>query len=74
MRPTFFGCFPTQTPPEYPIVVYFPNSPPLNGHGPVAKYAVLILLFTRLVSLISLSFPAPMTSNLIIPQNIPSYF
>ena len=37
MRPTFFGCFPTQNPPEYPIVVYFPSSPPLNGDNPVAK-------------------------------------
>ena len=37
MRPTFFGCFPTQTPPEYPMVIYFPNSPPLNGDNPVSK-------------------------------------
>ena len=37
MRPTFFGCFPTQTPPEYPMVIYFPNSPPLNGDDPVSK-------------------------------------
>ena len=37
MRPTFFGCFPTQNPPEYPIVIYLPNSPPLNGGVPVTK-------------------------------------
>lgn len=37
MRPTFFGCYPTQNPPEYPIVVYLPNSPPLNGKNPVTK-------------------------------------
>jgi hypothetical protein len=36
--------------------------------------AVLILFFTRQVPLISLSFPAPLPSNLIIHQNIPSYF
>ena len=36
--------------------------------------AVLILFFTRQVPPISLSFPAPVPSNLIIHQNIPSYF
>ncbi|KAH9985800.1 phospholipase B [Russula compacta] len=37
MRPSFFGCFPTQNPPEYPVVVYLPNSPPLNGDDPVTN-------------------------------------
>lgn len=37
MRATFFGCFPTQNPPEYPIVIYLPNSPPINGDDPVTK-------------------------------------
>ena len=37
IRPSFFGCFPTQNPPEYPIVIYLPNSPPLNGDTPVIK-------------------------------------
>jgi len=37
MRPTFFGCFPTQFPPEYPMVIYLPNSPPLRGADPVTK-------------------------------------
>jgi hypothetical protein len=36
-RPTFFGCFPTQFPPEYPMVIYLPNSPPLYGAHPVTK-------------------------------------
>jgi hypothetical protein len=36
--------------------------------------AVLILFFSRQVLLTSLSFPAPIPSNLIIRQNIPSYF
>ncbi|KAF8499635.1 phospholipase B [Russula emetica] len=37
MRPTFFGCFPTQFPPEYPMVIYLPNSPPLHGADPVTN-------------------------------------
>ncbi|KAI0314922.1 phospholipase B [Amylostereum chailletii] len=36
-RPTFFGCNPTRNPPEYPMVIYFPNSPPLNGDDPVSN-------------------------------------
>lgn len=36
-RPIFFGCFPTQNPPEFPIVMYFPNAPPLDGSDPVTK-------------------------------------
>jgi hypothetical protein len=36
-RPTFFGCFPAQFPPEYPMVIYLPNSPPLHGADPVTK-------------------------------------
>jgi lysophospholipase len=39
MRPTFFGCFPKQTPAEFPMVIWLPNSPPLDGTDPVAKYA-----------------------------------
>ena len=36
-RPTLFGCNPTQNPPEYPLVLYLPNSPPVNGDDPVTK-------------------------------------
>ncbi|KAI0268896.1 phospholipase B [Gloeopeniophorella convolvens] len=46
MRPTFFGCFPTQTPPEYPIVLYFPNSPPLTGEDPVSNTGTFKLQYT----------------------------
>jgi len=35
-RATFFGCDPTNSS-EYPLVVYFPNSPPVNGDDPVTK-------------------------------------
>ncbi|KAG6842116.1 hypothetical protein C0991_002770 [Blastosporella zonata] len=38
MRPTFFGCDPTQSPPEFPLVIYLPNAPPINGDDPVTKY------------------------------------
>ncbi|KAI0028749.1 phospholipase B [Vararia minispora EC-137] len=36
-RPTFFGCDPQQSPAEYPLVVYLPNSPPFNGKDPVSN-------------------------------------
>jgi lysophospholipase len=47
MRPTFFGCDPTKTPAEYPMVIYFPNSPPLDGTDPVAKYFVYLIIRNR---------------------------
>ena len=40
-RPTFFGCFPLQNPPEFPLLLYFPNAPPLDGSDPVTKYVLL---------------------------------
>jgi len=43
MRPTFYGCFPTQNPPEYPIVIHFPNSPPINGDSPVTNPGIFKL-------------------------------
>lgn len=37
-RPTLFGCDPTSTSdPEYPLVLYLPNAPPLTGAKPVTK-------------------------------------
>ncbi|KAI0048428.1 phospholipase B [Auriscalpium vulgare] len=36
-RPTFFGCEPTQNPPEWPLVLYLPNAPPLDGSVPVSN-------------------------------------
>ncbi|KAG7448332.1 phospholipase B [Guyanagaster necrorhizus] len=36
-RPTFFGCDPQQSPPECPLVIYLPNSPPLTGDYPVTN-------------------------------------
>lgn len=44
-RPTFFGCDPLQDPPEYPLVIYLPNSPPITGADPVTKYVPSPLLF-----------------------------
>ncbi|OJA08670.1 hypothetical protein AZE42_01184 [Rhizopogon vesiculosus] len=37
MRPTFFGCDATQGQPEYPIIIYFPNAPPLDGSAPATN-------------------------------------
>ena len=41
-RPTFFGCDPKQTPAEFPLLIYIPNAPPVDGSDPVTKYAVLL--------------------------------
>ncbi|KAH9972599.1 phospholipase B [Lactifluus volemus] len=47
LRPTFFGCFPTQNPPEYPMLIWFPSSPPLNGDKPVINTPTLRLEFSK---------------------------
>ena len=44
-RATFFGCDPTKNPPEFPMVIYFPNSPPVNGDDPVTK----LVIFSRAI-------------------------
>jgi lysophospholipase len=35
-RPTFFGCD-TQVPAEYPLIIYIPNAPPLDGSPPASN-------------------------------------
>lgn len=50
-RPTFFGCNPQNNPPEFPLVIYFPNSPPINGADPVTKYVPLLLMSISLNNL-----------------------
>ena len=37
LRTTFFGCDPTQNPPEFPLMIYIPNAPPADGSDPVTK-------------------------------------
>ncbi|KZT15422.1 hypothetical protein NEOLEDRAFT_1184888 [Neolentinus lepideus HHB14362 ss-1] len=39
-RPTFFGCYPTRNPTEYPMLIYLPNSPPLNGDNPTTNFQI----------------------------------
>ncbi|GLB40375.1 putative cytoplasmic phospholipase A2, catalytic subunit [Lyophyllum shimeji] len=46
-RPTFFGCDPKQTPPEYPLVIYLPNAPSINGDDPVTNTGTFTLSYTR---------------------------
>ncbi|PBK78822.1 phospholipase B [Armillaria solidipes] len=46
-RPTFFGCDPQQSPPEYPLVIYLPNSPPLTGDNPVTNTDTFKLSYTQ---------------------------
>jgi len=48
LRPTFFGCDPTQTPPEFPLVIYFPNAPPVNGIDPVTNTGAFKTSYTIL--------------------------
>ena len=36
-RPTFFGCDPKENPAEYPLLIYIPNAPPVDGSDPVTK-------------------------------------
>jgi len=36
-RPTFFGCYPYQNPPEFPLVISLPSTPPIDGSNPVTK-------------------------------------
>lgn len=57
-RPTFFGCNPTQTPPEWPLFIYFPNSPPNNGDDPATKYVLSVYHIKRVKNEMSTA-PAP---------------
>ena len=41
-RPAFFGCNPSQIPAEYPLIIYIPNSPPLDGSPPASKYVSIL--------------------------------
>jgi lysophospholipase len=53
LRPTLFGCDPTSTSdPEYPLVLYLPNAPPLTEAKPVTKY-VRLQTFQRIPFLIN---------------------
>ncbi|KAJ7581090.1 phospholipase B [Mycena floridula] len=45
-RPVFFGCQPVNIPAEYPLVIYLPNSPPLNGDKPVTNTDTFKLDYT----------------------------
>ncbi|KAG1723798.1 phospholipase B [Suillus lakei] len=37
IRPTFFGCNLTQGQTAYPIIIYLPNAPPLDGSAPATN-------------------------------------
>lgn len=45
-RPTLFGCDPTQNPPEWPLVLYLPNAPPVDGSAPVTNTNTFKLQYT----------------------------
>ncbi|KAI0092923.1 phospholipase B [Irpex rosettiformis] len=46
-RPTLFGCNPAQNPPEYPLVLYLPNSPPVKGDDPVTNTGTFQIDYTQ---------------------------
>ncbi|KAF8554177.1 phospholipase B [Imleria badia] len=48
LRPTFFGCNPSQIPAEYPLIIYIPNSPPLDGSAPASNTGDLQFSYTPL--------------------------
>ena len=45
-RATFFGCDPKLSPPEWPLVIYLPNQPPLDGTDPVSNSPTFRLVYT----------------------------
>jgi lysophospholipase len=46
-RATFFGCDPARnSPPEFPMVIYLPNMPPINKKDPVTNSATFQLTYT----------------------------
>lgn len=52
-RPTFFGCDPVHNPPEFPLVIYLPNAPPINGDDPVTKSVLLPFIYTTKLTIFS---------------------
>jgi len=45
-RPNFFGCDPSNPgDPEWPLVIYLPNSPPLNGDHPMTNTSAFQLRY-----------------------------
>ncbi|EKM80903.1 hypothetical protein AGABI1DRAFT_37284 [Agaricus bisporus var. burnettii JB137-S8] len=44
-RATFFGCDPPN-PSAYPMVIYLPNAPPINGDDPITNTATFQLVYT----------------------------
>lgn len=71
-RPAFFGCNPSQIPAEYPLIIYIPNSPPLDGSPPASKYVSILssYLFTH-----TTRYQVPETFNspiLLFPPPYPS--
>lgn len=41
-RATFFGCDPPNSS-AYPMVIYLPNAPPINGDDPITKYVLAFM-------------------------------
>ncbi|KDQ08047.1 hypothetical protein BOTBODRAFT_166340 [Botryobasidium botryosum FD-172 SS1] len=46
-RPTLLGCDPKQNPPEWPLILYLPNSPPVDGSDPVTNTGTFKLQYTK---------------------------
>ncbi|KAI5123863.1 hypothetical protein M0805_005680 [Coniferiporia weirii] len=69
-RPTFFGCFPAQNPPEFPLVLYFPNAPPLNGDDPVTNTDTFKLSYTDIHTSLFLDQVQSVASGGFVPNEI----
>ncbi|KAH7108228.1 lysophospholipase catalytic domain-containing protein [Auriculariales sp. MPI-PUGE-AT-0066] len=45
-RPTFFGCDPQANIPDFPLLVWLPNSPPVDGSAPLTNVDTFNLRYT----------------------------
>ncbi|KDQ08020.1 hypothetical protein BOTBODRAFT_148881 [Botryobasidium botryosum FD-172 SS1] len=66
-RPTLFGCDPEQNPPEWPLLLYLPNSPPTDGSDPVTNTDTFKLQYTKLHTTLFLDAAHKSTTSGFVP-------
>jgi len=66
-RPTLFGCDPEQNPPEWPLILYLPNAPPVDGSDPVTNTGTFQLQYTRLHTTLFLDAAHKSTTSGFVP-------
>ncbi|EJD02796.1 phospholipase B [Fomitiporia mediterranea MF3/22] len=67
-RITFFGCDPSHNPPEFPLLMYLPNNPSVNGDDPVTNTNTFQIQYTEKHSRLFLDQAQNMTTNGFIPN------